>query len=81
MISITRMLKLTKGQGHKVKGQSQICRFKKKCLGYKSGTDDCVFIKLILRIYIHATLKVTKGQGHKVKGQCQICLNIKNKKL
>ena len=49
----------------------------KNCLGYKSGTDDCIFIKLILRIHIHATLKVTKGQGHKVKGQGQICRHVK----
>ena len=50
-------------------------------MGYKSGTDDCIFIKLILRIHIHATLKVTKGQGHKVKGQCQICSYVKNNGL
>ena len=29
MISIVEMLKLTKGQGHKVKGQGHICDFVK----------------------------------------------------
>ena len=27
MITTERMLKLTEGQGHKVKGQGQICKF------------------------------------------------------
>ena len=30
MIDIDKMLMLTKGQGHKVKGQGQICDFVKK---------------------------------------------------
>ena len=30
MIDIKEMLKLTLGQGHKVKGQGQICSFPKK---------------------------------------------------
>ena len=30
LISIDRMLKLTQGQGHKVKGQGKICKFVKK---------------------------------------------------
>ena len=30
MISIDKMLMLTQGQGHKVKGQGQICNFEKK---------------------------------------------------
>ena len=30
MIGIDEMLKLTKGQGHKVKGQGQICNYVKK---------------------------------------------------
>ena len=32
MIDINEMLKLTKGQGHKVKGQGHICDFVKKNL-------------------------------------------------
>ena len=32
MINIDDMLNLTKGQGHKVKGQGQICNFVKKNL-------------------------------------------------
>ena len=50
------MLKLTEGQGQKVKGQGQICNFTKKML----------FIHMI---GFNATLKVTQGQGLKVKGQ------------
>ena len=30
MISIDKMLMLTQGQGHKVKGQGQICNFVKR---------------------------------------------------
>ena len=30
MISIDKMLMMTQGQGHKVKGQGQICNFVKK---------------------------------------------------
>ena len=33
-------LKVTKGKGHKVKGQGQIRNYVKSCQGYKSGTDD-----------------------------------------
>ena len=48
--------------------------------GYKSETDDCIFIELIHSIYIHATLKVKLGQGYKVKGQGQIGPYVKNEK-
>ena len=76
--NIDAALKSTKDQGYKVKGQGQICNYlKKNCLGFKSGTDDCIFIKLMLMIHINATLKVTKGQGHKVKGQGQLCRHVK----
>ena len=30
MIDINKMLKLTKGQGHKIKGQGQICKLAKE---------------------------------------------------
>ena len=56
MIGINEILKLTEGQGHKVKVIYAIIR--KNCLGFKSQTDDCIFIKLIRSIYIYATLKV-----------------------
>ena len=37
MIDINKILKLTQGQGHKVKGQGQICKFvKKTCFDYMS---------------------------------------------
>ena len=34
-IDIDETLKFTQGQGHKVKGQSQICNYVKNILGYK----------------------------------------------
>ena len=40
MIDINEMLKLTKGQGHKVKGQGQIYSFDKKGFDYISWTND-----------------------------------------
>ena len=66
-------------QGQRSRSNLQLSE--KNCLGYKSGTDDCILIKLILRIHIHATLKVTKGQGHKVKGQGQRSRYVKNNDL
>ena len=44
MIDINEMLKLTQGQGHKVKGQGQICNYTKKIFGYKSLTADCILL-------------------------------------
>ena len=58
-VNIDATLNMTQVQGHKVKGQGQIRNYVKNCLGYKSGTDDCIFIKFIHGIHIHATLKVT----------------------
>ena len=78
-VDINATLKLTQGQGHKVKDQGCICSYIRNCLGYKSGTDDCIFIKIIHSIYIYAMLKLTQGQGHKVKGQGQICRYVKSK--
>ena len=46
-------------------------------MGYKSGTDDWIKIKLMYRVDIDATFKVTQGQGHKVKGQGRICNYMK----
>ena len=35
IIDMDETLKLTQSQGHKVKGQSQICNYVKNILGYK----------------------------------------------
>ena len=71
-------LKVTKGQGHKVKGQGQICRYvKNNDLGYKSQTNDWIMVQLMHRVNNDATLKVTQDQGHKVKGQGQTCNYVK----
>ena len=41
-VDIDATLEVTKGQGHKVNGQGQICsKMLKKCLGYKLLTNDC----------------------------------------
>ena len=45
-IDIDGTVKLTQGQGHKVKGQGHICSFVNSCFGYKSLTDDSVFMTL-----------------------------------
>ena len=53
----------------------QLCE--KNCLGYKSGTDHWIFIKLKDMIYVNARLKMAQGQGHKDKGQGRICNYVK----
>ena len=58
-VDIDATLKVTQVQGHKVRGQGQIRNYVKNCLGFKSGTDDWVFIRLIHSIHVHASLKVT----------------------
>jgi len=50
------MFKGTKVQGHKVKGQGQICRFAKyNDLGYKSSTNNWIVVKLMHKADIDAT--------------------------
>ena len=68
-VDIYGTLKMTKGQGHKVKGQGHICKYMKSCFGYKSGTDEWILMILTYVIDIDNTLTLTQGQGHKVKGQ------------
>ena len=77
-VDIDATMKMTQGQGHKVKGQGQIYRYvKKNDIGYKSRTNDWFVVKLMHRVDIDATLKMTQGQGHKVKGQGLICYCLK----
>ena len=61
-------LKLTQGQGHKVKGQGHICNYVKLLLSYKSWTDGFILMILTYLIDIDETLKSTQGQGQKIKG-------------
>ena len=72
MISIDKMLMLTQGQGHKVKGQGQICNFVKiRVLAIYHQPMIAHWWCAIHRISIVNMLKLTKGQGQKVKGQGQ----------
>ena len=78
MIDTIELLKLTQGQGHKVKGQGQICCYVKYWdLGYKLWTDEWILMILSHMVDINKTLKLTQGQGHKVKGQGQISNYVK----
>ena len=82
MVDTNELLKFILGQGHKVKGQCQICSYvKNNGLGYKSRTYDWIVVKLMYRVDIDATLEVTKGQGHKVNGQGQICSKMLKKNV
>ena len=75
MIGINAMLKLTKGHGHKVKGQGQTCNF---VIIHKSNMDDRILMVLTKKIDVYETGKLTQGQGQKVKGQGQTCNYTKN---
>ena len=72
-------LKVTQGQGQKVKGQCQCqtCNFVKNLFGYIPWTNDWIWMILAHMIDINEMLKLTLGQGHKVKGQGQICSFVK----
>jgi len=63
MISIVKMLKLTKGQGHKVKGKGQIYKFVKNLFGYIPWTNDLIWMILAHMIDINEMLKLTLGHG------------------
>ena len=67
MINIDKILKLTQGQGHKVKGQGQICKFVKNLFGYISWTNDWILMILAHMIDINKMLKLTLVQGRKIK--------------
>ena len=71
------MLRLTEGQGQKVKGQGHTYIYGYFCFGYKSWTDEWILMMLTHMINIDETVKLTQGQGHKVKGQGQICIYVK----
>ena len=70
-VDIYETLKMTKGQGHKVKGQ--ICYVVKNLLWPNtSWTNYWISMMLTHMISIDGLLKWNQGQGHKVKGQVQI---------
>ena len=77
MVDNDETLKLTQGQGHKVKDQGHICSYVKLLFSYESWTDDSILMILTYPINIDETLKLTQGQGHKVKGQGHICNYVK----
>ena len=78
MIDIDTISKLTQSQGHKIKGEGQICKFIKKCFDYLSWTNDWILTLRIHLISIDGMLKLTQGQGHMVKGQGQIHKFVKH---
>ena len=66
MSKIEEMLKFTLVQGHRVKGQGQICEYAKKLyllytMNQWFDIDDAHMID------INKMMKLTSGQGHKVK--------------
>ena len=74
MVNIDETLKLTHGQGHKVKGQGHICIYAFFCFGYKSWADEWILMILTHMIDNDETFKLTQGQGHKVKDQGHIIM-------
>ena len=66
------MLKLTQGQGFKVKGQGQICNFIKKNCRLYIMKNDWILMTLIHMVSYNVLLKSTQGQVHKVQGQGQL---------
>ena len=77
IIDIDWMLRLTEGQGHKVKGQGHIYVFMwNSCFDYKSWTDDSILMMFTYLIDIDETLKMTQGQGYKIKGQGHIRIYV-----
>ena len=77
IIDIDKTVKLTQGQGHKVKGQGHICNYVKLLFSYKSWTGNSILMIFTYLIDIDETLKLTQSQGHKVKGQGHICIYVK----
>ena len=76
MVDIDKTLKLTQGQGQKVKDQGHICNYVKLLFSYKSWTGDSILMILTYLIDIYETLKLTQGQGYKIKGQGHIRINV-----
>ena len=78
IIDIDETLKLTEGQGHKVKGQGHVYVFMlNSCFGYISWTNQWILMILTHTTDIDDTVKLTQGQGHKFKGQGHICIYVK----
>ena len=77
IVDIDETLKLTQGQGHKVKDQGHICNYVKLLLSYKSWTGDYIFMILTYLIDIDEMLKLTQRQGHKIKGQGHIRIYVR----
>ena len=77
MIDNDETFKLTKGQGHKVKGQGYICNYVKLLFSYESWTGDSILMIFTNLIDIDETLKLTQGEGHKIKGQGHIRIYVR----
>ena len=66
MVDIDETLKLTQGQGQKVKDQGHICNYVNLLFSYKLWADDSILMIFTDLIDIDETLKLTQGQGHKI---------------
>ena len=77
MVDIDKTLKLTQGQGQKVKDQGHICNYVKLLFSYKSWTGDSILMILTYLIDIDETFKWTQGQGYKIKGQGHIRIYVR----
>ena len=55
MVDIDKTLKLTQGQGQKVKDQGHICNYVKLLFSYKSWTGDSILMILTYLIDIDVT--------------------------
>ena len=71
------MLKLTQGQGRKVKGQGHICNFVKNLFWLYIMNQWLNINDANTHDYFNEMLKLTQGQGHKVKGQGHVSIYVK----
>ena len=74
---IGKMSELTLGQGHKFKGEGQICAYLKNGKKYLKSTDWHMLMILTYTTNIGKMSELTLGQGYKVKDQGQIFTDIK----
>ena len=77
MIDIDETLKLTQGQGHKVKDQGHIRNYVKLLFSFKSWMGDSILMILLYLIDIDERFKLTQGQGHKITGHGHIRIYVK----
>ena len=77
MVNFDETLKLTRGQGHKVKVQGHICNYVNLLFSYKLWAGDSILMILTHMIDNDETFKLTQGQGHRIKGQGHILIYVR----